>query len=855
MTEKIKDKPADAQQVETVTLTIDGIETMVPKGTTVLEAAKQLGINIPTFCWHPKLKSVGACRMCYVEIEKMPKLQVSCSTQAMDGMVVHTDSDIVKQGRKAIIEFTLINHPLDCPTCDKGGECDLQDLTFAHGIDDTRFDFMKYRFVTGTEGTTFDDKRIGPEIVLNRNRCILCFKCVRANKEAFGEFDLGAYERGNITEINAAPGQQVDNPFSGNLVEICPVGALTNTDWRYKIRVWLTKQSSSISPFTGSGENIIFFKEDHRNRIFRVTSRRNDDIDDGWLADVVRYGYRMIHAEDRIKKPLIRKEGRQVEATWDEAIDHIVRHLSGIKDEKGGVCIGGLASPDLDNATLLGFSKLMRMVFGSNNIDYRYDYRRLPNTPEGSFSVLASRPFRIADIDDSDVIVTVGTDLLKEHHNLYVRTRKAHNFDRARVFVINPYATKQADIAELEVVHRPGTDETVLTGIGLAAIEAGLVDGTLGEGFKKSVNLRSADEAAKLAGVDSEDFMIMARALSGGRKITLLAGELLARSRDREKIAAAIGNLNRLFGLESRGQVVLPARYANQRGAERLGLVSDPVPAVKTEIEAMWGSYPKCAPLSTDAMMVNMRKEEIDGFIVMGANPVMLYPDREFARETFEKLDFLVVADCFETETTEIADVVLPLASWAEYAGDYMNSEGRVQHAEQGIKPLHSSKPGYEILDLISEKLDSKLFASPGERQAEIDRLLAVRSELPWPDGFSAVVCAAPEIDAEHPTPLFVGDDPHHSGYVTEKSDSLSNFCGEAYIEMSPEMAARLEVEAGQSVRVESEVGKLVVPVRISDHLDSAVVFIPRNFASTPVTSLLMRKRRVDGVKISKVEA
>ena len=263
MGQALKTDTAAGRDVAMVNLTIDGHQIAVLKGTTVLEAARRLGIHIPTFCWHPKLKPVGACRMCYVEVEKMPKLQVSCALEAMEGMVVYTDSDQVKQGRRAVIEFILTNHPLDCPTCDKGGECDLQNLTFAHGIDDSRFEFRKYRFTDESVTTTFDDIRIGPEIVLNRNRCILCYKCVRANKEAFGEYDLGAYQRGNITEINAAPGEQVDNPFSGNLVEICPVGALTNSDWRYKIRVWLTKTTPSIDNYFSSGTNILFSKEDH----------------------------------------------------------------------------------------------------------------------------------------------------------------------------------------------------------------------------------------------------------------------------------------------------------------------------------------------------------------------------------------------------------------------------------------------------------------------------------------------------------------------------------------------------------------------------------------------------------------
>ncbi|MCX6826517.1 MAG: 2Fe-2S iron-sulfur cluster-binding protein, partial [candidate division Zixibacteria bacterium] len=303
--------------VEKVTLTINDREITVLKGTTILEAAKQNGIEIPTFCWHPKLKSIGACRICYVEIKNMPKLQVSCATEVTPGMVVYTESEKVKQGRKAVLEFILLNHPLDCPTCDKGGECDLQDNTFNHGVDDSRFDFSKQRFIRDRK-STFDDFRIGPEIIRNQNRCILCFKCVRVNQEIFGEYDLGAYQRGKTTEIDAAPEQSVASLYSGNLVEICPVGALTNTDWRYKIRVWKTQKVKSICCFCGDGCNLTLWK--NSNHVYRATSRRNDAIDEGWICDVGRYGYQIVNAENRLTSPLIKRGDRQIPVSWDEAI-------------------------------------------------------------------------------------------------------------------------------------------------------------------------------------------------------------------------------------------------------------------------------------------------------------------------------------------------------------------------------------------------------------------------------------------------------------------------------------------------------------------------------------------------------
>lgn len=853
MSEAVKKDQETKQAVTTVTFTIDGQEVTVPKGTTVLEAAREIGIHIPTFCWHPKLKSVGACRMCYVEVEKMPKLQVSCMLEAMDGMVVYSNSDQVKRGRKAVLEFILINHPLDCPTCDKGGECDLQNLTFAHGYDDSRFEFQKYRFVEDDMKTTFDDKRIGPEIILNRNRCILCYKCVRANKEAFGEYDLGAYERGNITEINSAPGRQVDNPFSGNLVEICPVGALTNTDWRYKIRVWLTKTTPSVCPFTSSGTNINFYKEDHKNHIFRVTSRRNDSIDDGWLSDVTRYGYQIIASEERLTSPLIKKEGKQVTATWDEALAYIAKRTGDIKEKMGSVCIGGLISPTLDNKSLFSFSKFIRTVLKSNNIDFRNDYRMLPVKADTPFGILRSQPFTIKDIDDSELIISFGSDLMREHPNEYLRARKAVNFNNSKVISINPYAVKSADIATMELVYEPGTDEAVVNGICVAAIEENLVDKAVADAYLAKVSPSSLEDVAQLCNVSADDLKLIAHSLNEGKKITLIIGEIVTRSSSRDMISSALLNLNKLFEIDKNGQLAILARYSNSKGAEKLGLLPEPIDPVKDSLKQLWNEYPDCEPRTTDKMMALIKKEEIKGFFIFGGNPMLLYPDFGFVKEALEKLDFLVVADMFETDTTEIADVVLPLSGWAEYKGEYTNLEGLVQKADAAVKPLEHTKPAYEIIKSIADKLGSEGFdASTLDR--EIQTVLGRETTQVLPSEFLEVTSERIEDNNEYPNPVFIIDDPHHSGHLTERSTSLMNFSSEAYVEMAVDLANKLGVKEGDSVRVESEVNKIIVPVRISDILDTDVVLIPRNFSATPVTPLLMRKLRIDRVKITKVE-
>ncbi len=853
MADTIKTETPAPATIRTVTFTIDGHSVTVAKGTTVLEAALGIGIHIPTFCWHPKLKPVGACRMCYVEIEKMPKLQVSCATEATDGMIVHTDTDTVKRGRRAVIEFLLINHPLDCPTCDKGGECDLQNLTFAHGYDDTRFDFLKRRRLDQDTHTTFDDKRIGPEIVLNRNRCILCFKCVRSNKEAFGEYDLGAYDRGNLTEIDAAPGQAVRNPFSGNLVEICPVGALTNTDWRYKIRVWLTKTARSIDPFTSSGANITFYKEDHKNRIFRVTSRRNDEIDDGWIPDVVRYGYQFVQSPDRLQSPLLKKNGKQVKATWEDALTYIGKRLGEINKSSGCVCIGGLASPGLDNSSLHSFNKFMRKIVGTNNIDFRTDYRALPPSADTPYSTLAAQPFRIADIDTSDLIVVFGSDLLREHPNEYLRIRKAYNFSHPKIYSINSFAVKSADIADLELVYRPGTEESFLNGLCVAALEENLSSLPDAANLRSKISPSNLSEASSLCGVASADLKTLVRALAAGKKITFIIGEQVSRSKDRDTIAAALCNLDRLLNISRRGQISILSMYANSVGAGKLGLLPSPNSTASATMTRLWKKYPETAGFDTEAMFDQMTKGELDGLIVVGANPVTMYPDRAFAKSALEKLDFLVACDLFETETTALADVVLPLSSWAEYAGDYFNLEQRLQRTERAIRPLYESRPAYEAIAAMSLAMGQKLFANDAERDAEIAALIASAGSPALPSTWLEAKQTNTDADPNYPVQLIVGDDPHHRGDLTEKSPSLASFCSDAYAEISSELAEKLDVQDGDAVRVESRVDKLIAPVRISQILEGEVVFVPRNFSATRVNALLSRKMRVDWVRLNKV--
>ncbi len=835
-----------------VTFTINGKEISVPKGTTVLEAAKMNGINIPTFCWHPKLKPVGACRICYVEIEKMPKLMVSCATEAMPGMVVFTESEKVKKGRKAVIEFILINHPLDCPTCDKGGECDLQDLTFAHAIDDSRFDFNKMRFIRD-KSATFDDVRIGPEIIRNQNRCILCYKCVRANNEVFGEHDLGAYQRGNITEIDAPPGEQVDSLYSGNLVEICPVGALTNTDWRYKIRVWNTQTVNSICPYHADGANIKLWKD--RNRIFRVTSRRNDEIDEGWLSDITRYGYQIAKPDNRLTTPLVKKGDSQVPVQWEEALGLIARRFKEIKDNKGGVCLGGIISPNMDCTSVYAFSKFFRTILNSNNVDFRTEYKMLPEAAGDLYGKMTSRKFTIAEIERADVIAVVGSDIMREHPNVNLWIHKAVTRKHASLYIANPVETSTGRIANDEIIYNIGTLDAFLNGVCVAIIESGLADQSVNTGdFARLIEPNTVEGASKISGISAERIRAFAKAIVGAQNPCIITGEIFTFAVNREKLAGALHNLALLSGLYKKGQVGVLPRAANSKGCEKLGVMPHLSAKMQSKLKEIWGTYPDVAGLASDRMIVSANKEELDALFVIGSNPVFNSPDGLFVKEGVEKLDFLVVADLYESETSQMADVVLPLSSWAEYADRFVNLEGRVQKFEKAINPIPHSRPAFDIINSIAKELKNPLFESKDKLQKDIDSLLEFDSadepEMKPVEVKYTEDKKTPGFDI----PMLIVDQVHHYGHWTEKTHSLSEFCNEAFLEISPALAEKLNVDDGTIVRVESEVARINLPVKISEIIDGNVVLAYRNFATSPVNNLQMRKRRVDWVKIARVE-
>jgi NADH-quinone oxidoreductase chain G len=841
---------------EKVTLTIDGREITVDKGMTVLDAALSIGIDIPYFCWHPKLDSVGACRMCLVGIEKFPKPAVACATEVMPDMVVRTDSEEIIKARRGVLEFLLLDHPLDCPTCDKGGECDLQNNVFNFGIDSSRQTFQRHRVIDKDTTGTFDDKRIGPEIIRNMNRCVTCFKCVRFNKEIAGEYDLGAYERGSHTVIDTPPGEQIDNLYSGNVVEICPVGALTNTDWRYKVRVWKTEQADSISSHDADGQNIKLWYN-HR-QLFRATSRPNDAVDEGWICDLARYGYQYVNSADRLTKPLIKKEGKQVEATWDEAIKFIAKRFKDIKGKKGSVCIAGLAGGNQSTETMYLFNKFFRHVLHSNSVDYRLENINLKDGAESAaYNCLSAAPFTIANLEKADTILVFASNFIKDHPIVNLRLRKAVRKNGAAVYTVNPVETKSADISIAEMIYKPATEVAFLAGLIHAIIDNKLyknIEADKAAEIKGRLNPASLSEAAEICAVEQERIADLAKAISASQNLFILAGEYLKASPHRHSIANGLFNIANLLGVDD-GQAAILATHANSIGADRVGLRPNISPELSEKLAEKWGAPLQDSPgCGTSQVLKGSLDEEIDSIFVIGANPAMRYPDGPFVNAALDKLDFLVVADLFETATSAKADVVLPLAGWSEQNGSFVNLEGRYQRFDRALPPKHGIRTGVEILRQLAVAMESPMDIDDQTLESEVRDIVDSWKRRPRGTSEFYDVKQPNEVDHEdYPYRLIIGNDLHHFGYLSEQCPSLMSFTPEAYLELSPNLAQKLNIKEGNLIRIESSTGKLVLNARLSEYFEGEVLFIPNNFAAVEVNSLISREGG-GWVKIEKLD-
>lgn len=685
-----------------VTLTIDGVEVSVPQGTGVVEAARAAGVEIPVFCHHPKLTPVGMCRMCLVEIgtprmdpatrqpvigddgkpviQMMPGLQPACLNPASNGMVVKTNTADVSFARRGVLEFLLTSHPLDCPVCIKGGECSLQDLTMQYGPGVSRFDY---------EDKVHFQKPIplGPLIDLDRERCILCARCVRFEDEIAGDPVLGFANRGRSWKIISKSDPPFNSKFSGNTTDICPVGALMSHDFRFSGRVWEVKPVPSICPHCPVGCNITL---DMRYRdIKRVQPRENDAVNEIWLCDRGRYGYHFAESENRLTKPLVRRNGALVETTWAEAIAEIAQRLSGMVQNANGSAIGGIASGRLANEDLYLFQKLFRDVLGSPNIDSRSGAADDGEHDDLGYAFGIGSGTHLGKLGKGTAVLVIGADPEEEApiHLLRLRGIQRRGGD---VIVANGRPTKLGTSASRDIRYPYGDEELFVFGVLSAILDAGLENKEwVGErvrgldALRKALQPYSVAETARVTGIGEDVLRGVAETVAKAENLLIVYGREAQSAGT--ALLQALGNLLLITGHAGRpGNGVLPIlRYSNSRGATDMGVRPDKGPGY-TAIGQRG--------MSTREMLDGTATGKIRALYVAGADPAVTYP-----QAMLDKLDLLIVQDMFMTPTAERADFVLPAAAFAEREGTYTNAERRVQRFRQAREAAGESRPDWQI--------------------------------------------------------------------------------------------------------------------------------------------------------------
>jgi NADH-quinone oxidoreductase subunit G len=791
---------------------IDGKPVEVDHGTTIIDAADQLGIPIPRFCYHKKLSVAANCRMCLVQVEKFAKPLPACATPVADGMKIFTRSKAAVEAQKSVMEFLLINHPLDCPICDQGGECDLQDIAVAYGAPASRYTEEK-RVVL--------NKNIGPLVSTDMTRCIQCTRCVRFLKEVGGMMELGLINRGEHAEITAYVDKSVDSELSGNIIDLCPVGALTSKPFRYSARSWELTRRPSIAPHDGLGSQIEVHVKD--GKVMRVLPREKESINECWLSDRDRFSYEGLNSADRLKVPMIKHNGEWQETDWKTALEFAAGQLKDITNEHGGEALGVLVSP---NSTMEeGYlSKKIAEGLGSQNIDYRI--RQTDFRLDGKRLGTPWMGCNIPDLEEMDRILIIGSNLRNEHPLLTHRIRKAVA-NGAELCIISPLDNDPLMKIAHKVIVRPNDMVNVLAQV-LKAMS----------GLQK-LSLRLPTSLNKLL----EDIRVrdntqaIAESLVGMGKLYDLISP---------KTGIFVGNIA-LNDPRFTEMFSLAEAIAGISGAI-LGLI--PAGANNTGQHLM-GVMPGPQGMHARAMLEIPRK----AYLLVNLEPELDCHNGAAARHAMQQAECVVALTMYKSEALEDADVLLPIAPFTETSGTLMSMEGRVQSFTAVTKPMGECRPGWKVLRVLGNTLGLTGF--------DYDSSEAVKNAIFGGEKPSNVVWRSLnnnlkelveiEVKIKSDGLQRIGEVPQYQADpIVRRSPPLqkTKYNIKPMARMHAHQAEALGLAAGDSVLVRQGEGSVVLPVRIDNHVAMGCV---RVHAASPITASL--GELMGDITVEKIEA
>jgi NADH-quinone oxidoreductase subunit G len=828
-------------------ITIDGQTLEVEAGSTVLQAAQRLGIDIPTFCYLKRLPALASCRMCLVEIEGQRRLQPSCATAVTDGMVVRTNTPLIEETRSSMLDMLLANHPLDCPICDKGGECELQNMVMAYGPRESQFRDDKRVFHS-------EDIRLSPVIIMNVNRCIQCQRCVRMCEEVVGAVALGTVEKGMDTAITGFEGSLASCDQCGNCVEVCPVGALMSFPYRYKARPWDLVETDTVCPHCGTGCQLTVGMR--KGEFMRVRSKWDEGVNRETLCVRGRFGLDFVASRDRIKRPMIRRDGALVPVSWDEAGDYLRRRLAAVEIKVAG----GLASPRLPNEVLYQFQKLMRTVFRTNNIDCSTRW----STPFDTVGPLVAGFYRRAPLDEvigNDCVLIVGGNVTEGNPVTEYLLRDGARRRQTGLLMLSARPSRLDADARVVVRVPPGGEAASLAAV-VAELVATAGQTLPGDAFA-DIGATIGRPAAN-TGSDGPDRL--ATALKEGRSVTVLVSVDLLRSPEARATLQQLNNLLHVLRLLGKG-LALQFLFdrANQMGAWDMGVLPAALPglravaddAARTTLARNWGAEIPSEPgANLDAMLELCVGGRMGALYIAGTDPLIAYPDRDLVTRALGTADLLIVQDAFLTDTAGLAEVVLPAAGYGEESGTFTNNEGRIQKVRKFREPAFEARGNLAIFDFVAALRNQALRPSTqGEIFDEIARLVPAYQGLTQDglgaDGaFTKPVPTPPagEFFAPPPAPkaadglmLITGDCLFHNGYLSERSEILNTVADDPYVEMSVQDATQLGLSDRDQVVVRSAQGELTAKLKVNRRFPRGLVFVPENYRALRLNRLMRR--------------
>ena len=757
-----------------IEIELDGKKVSVAEGSMVMHAADAAGTYIPHFCYHKKLTIAANCRMCLVEVEKAPKPMPACATPATNGMIVRTKSEKALKAQQSVMEFLLINHPLDCPICDQGGECQLQDLAVGYGGSASRYQ---------EEKRVVFHKDVGPLVSMEEmSRCIHCTRCVRFGQEVAGVMELGMIHRGEHSEITTMLGDTIDSELSGNMIDICPVGALTSKPFRYSARTWELSRRKSVSPHDSTGANLIV--QVKANQVMRVVPLENEDVNECWISDRDRFSYEALNGAQRLTQPMIKQGGQWQAVDWTTALAYVADGLKRIKSEFGAAAIGALGSAHATVEELHLLAKLTRGL-GSENIDHRTRHADFSNrAAAGSARWLGTS---IASLSTLQRAFVIGSFLRKDHPLLAQRLRQA--------------ARRGAKIHSLQAVH---DDWAMPLATRFTAAPSGWADALAQVAAAVAKAKGIAAPAPADAGVAAQK--IAASLLSGERKVVLLGNAAAQHPQAAQLLALA-----QWIAAEVGATVGYLGEAANSVGAQWVN------------------ALPGQGGLNAGQMLTQPMK----ALLLLGIEPAFDAADAAAARAALQSAGLVVSMSPFKDANAEFADVLLPIAPFSETAGAFVNAEGRVQSFHGVVRPLGETRPAWKVLRVLGN-----LLGLPGSEQTSAEEVRAealgdVSALAARLDNSSAATWSAPPAAT---APERIADVPIYSADALARRAPSLQATADAkapFVGVPSALWQRLGLKAGDTVRVSQGAASATLPVREDASLAATAVRIAAGHAST----------------------